>query len=73
MNATLSSLAAFLAAGVWPRTPLAKAIRLGLVIKLFAIGGIGVFMLASSGRPVIGPIAVARLIGPPASPDGGGR
>jgi hypothetical protein len=73
VNAILSSFAAFLAAGVRPRTPLAQAIRLVLVIKLIAIGGIGLLMLAGSERAVVDPIAVARLIGPPMSPDGGGR
>ena len=55
MNAILSSLAAFLAAAVRPRTPLAQAIRLVLVIKLIAIGGIGVFMHAISGPAGVDP------------------
>ena len=73
MNAILSSLAAFLAAAVRPRTPLAQAIRLVLVIKLIAIGGIGVFMHAINGPAGVDPIAVARLIGPSPSSDAGGR
>jgi hypothetical protein len=74
LNAILSALAAFLAAGVRPRTPLAKAIVLVLVIKLFAIAGFGVFMLPGSGPPVVDPSAVSRLIGPSmSSPNEGGR
>ncbi len=74
LNAILSSLAAFLAAGVQRRTPLAKAIMLVLVIKLIAIAGMGVFTLRGSGRPVVDPIAVSRLIGPSVSlPNEGGR
>ena len=73
MNAILSSLGAFLAAGVRPRTPLARAIMLVLVIKLIAISGIGVFMISSS-RPAVDPIAVARLISPLVPlPNEGGR
>jgi hypothetical protein len=74
LNAILSALAAFLAAGVRPRTPLAKAIVLVLVIKLLAIAGFGVFMLPGSGPPVVDPSAVSRLIGPSmSSPNEGGR
>jgi len=51
LNAVLSSLAAYLAAGVRPPTPLAKAIVLVLVVKLMAIVGAGVFLVSSSGRP----------------------
>jgi hypothetical protein len=67
LNATLSSLAAFLAAGMRPRTPLAKAIVLVLVIKLIAIAVMGAFMLPNSGRPVVDTITVLRLIGPSVS------
>ncbi|HXW26728.1 MAG TPA: hypothetical protein VEK73_18445 [Xanthobacteraceae bacterium] len=76
MNAVLSSLAAFLAAAVWPRTPLARAIRLVLAVKLVAILAIGILMHAASG-PAVDPGAVARLVGPSApiieSPNHGGR
>jgi len=64
LNAVLSSLAAYLAAGVRPPTPLAKAIVLVLVVKLIAIAGAGVFLFSSSGRPVVDSNAVSRLIGP---------
>ena len=64
MNALLSSLAAFLAAGAHPPTPLTKAIVLVLVVKLTAIAAIGVFLFPSSGRKAVDPITVSRLIGP---------
>jgi hypothetical protein len=69
----LSSIVAFLAAGVRPPTPFAKAIRLVLVIKLVAIAAIGVVMVASGGGPAVDAGAVARLIGPLGSPDEAGR
>jgi len=64
MNAVLSSLAAFLAAGARPPTPLAKAIVLVLVVKLMAIAAIGVSLFSSSGRMVVDSTTVSRLIGP---------
>ncbi len=64
MNAVLSSLAAFLATGARPPTPLAKAIVLVLVVKLVAIAGAGVFLFSSSGRMVVDSTTVSRLIGP---------
>jgi hypothetical protein len=73
LNAVLSSIVAFLAAGVRPPTPFAKAIRLVLVIKLVAIAAIGVVMVASAGGPAVDAGAVARLIGPLGSPDEAGR
>ena len=73
MNAFLSSIVAFLAAGVRPPTPLANAIRLALAIKLVAIAGIGVVMHASRGGPAVDASAVARLIGPPVPPDEAGH
>jgi hypothetical protein len=73
LNAVLSSIIAFLAAGVRPPTPFAKALRLVLAIKLLAIACIGVAMVASRGGPAVDATAVARLIGPPAAPDQAGR
>ena len=64
MNALLSSFAAFLAAGARPPTPLAKAIVLVLVVKLMAIGAMGVFLFSRTGRMVVDSITVSRLIGP---------
>ena len=63
MSAILSSLTAFLAAGVRPRTPLAKAIVLVLVIKLIGIAGMKVFMFPDSAQPVVDATAMARVIG----------
>lgn len=71
LNAILSTLGAFLGAGVRPPTPLAKAIMVVLVIKLVAIAGIGVFLASDGRRPVVDPIAVSRLIGPSTPTEGG--
>ena len=74
LNAILSSLAAFLAAGLRPPTPLAKAILLVLVIKLVAIACFVVFLFPSSARLVVDPIAVSHLIRPAVSlPSEGGH
>ena len=73
LNAVLSSLNAYLAAGVRPPTPLAKAIVLVLVVKLVAIAGAGVFLFSSSGRLVVDSNAVSRLIGPSVSSANEGR
>ena len=67
MSVILSSLTAFLAAGIRPRTPLAKAIVLVLVVKLIGIAGMKVFMFADSAQPVVDATAMARVIGVPAS------
>ena len=66
MRAIVSSLAAFMAAGLRPRTPLAKAIMLVLVIKFIGIVGMKVFMFPDSARPVVDANAVARVVGVPA-------
>jgi hypothetical protein len=67
LNAIVSSLLAFLAAGLRPRTPLAKAIVLVLVIKLIGIAGIKIFMFPHSEQPIVDAAAIERLIGAPAS------
>jgi hypothetical protein len=68
LSAIASSLSAFLAAGLRPRTPLAKAIALVLIIKLIGIAGMKVFMFPDSGQPVVDANTMARVIGvsPPA-------
>jgi hypothetical protein len=71
LNAILSTLGAFLAAGVRPPTPLARAIMVVLVTKLVAIAGIAVFLASDGRRPVVDPIAVSRPIGPSAPAEGG--
>jgi len=69
LSAILSSLSAFLAAGVRPRTPLAKAIVLVLVIKLIGLAGMKIFMFPDGAQPVVNATTMARAIGvPPSSP-----
>jgi hypothetical protein len=63
LRAIASSLAAFLAAGLWPRTPLAKAIVFILVVKLIGIVGMKTFMFPESAQPVVDANAMARLVG----------
>lgn len=64
LSAILSSVTAFLAGCARPRTTLAKAIVLILVIKLFGIVGMKVFMFPDSARPVVDAAAMIRVIGP---------
>jgi hypothetical protein len=64
VNAIISSLAAFLAAGVRPPTALAKAIMLVLALKLLAITAASIFLFSSNERPAVDPGAISRLIGP---------
>ena len=73
MNAVWSSLGAFLAALVRPRTPLVRAIRMVLFIKLIAIAGMGAFMLAGRGQAPAGAELTARLLGPAISQQEAGR
>jgi hypothetical protein len=68
LNAVWSSLGAFLAALVRPRTPLVRAIRIVLVIKLIAIAGIAIVMMPGSGRHGVDARAMFRLIAPSTSP-----
>lgn len=63
MRAILSSMGAFLAAGLWPRTTLAKAIVLILVIKLIGIVGIKTFGFPDSAQPRVDATAMARVLG----------
>jgi hypothetical protein len=63
LGALLSSLTAFLAACVSPRTPLAKAIVLVLVIKLIGIASMKLFMFPDRARPVVDATTMARVIG----------
>jgi hypothetical protein len=62
-------MVAFIAAGVRPPTPLAKAISLVLAIKLAAIAILGVVVFASGGGPAVDASAVSRMMGPYASPE----
>ena len=67
MRAILASLIAFVRAGMRPRTPLAKAIVLVLILKLIGIAGIKVFMFPDSAQPVVNGTAMARAMGLPTS------
>jgi len=64
VRAIVSSLSAFIAAGLRPRTPLAKAIVLVLVFKLIGIIGIKVLLFPDDARPRVDAQAVARVIAP---------
>ncbi len=63
MRAILASLAAFLAACVKPRTPLAKAIVIALAIKFVVIVTMKVALFPGSAQPVVDAAAMVRLIG----------
>jgi hypothetical protein len=58
----LSSLSAFVAAGLWPRTPLAKAIVLVLVVKLIGITAVRIYM-ADRAAPAVDANTMARVFG----------
>ena len=63
MRAIFASIGAFLAAGLWPRTPLARAVVFVLVIKLIGIAGIKTFGFPDSMQPRVDAAAMARLLG----------
>lgn len=63
MRAILSSLNAFMVAGLRPRTPLAKAVVLVLVIKLIGIAAVRFYMVADKAEPVVDASTMARVIG----------
>ena len=63
LRAILSSLGAFLAAGLRPRTPLAKAIMLVLVIKLIGITAVRIYMVADGAQPVVDADTMAHVFG----------
>jgi len=67
LRAIFSSLALFVSAGIRPRTPLARAIVLVLILKLIGIAGIKVFMFPDNAQPVADAAATVRMLGPPAS------
>ena len=64
MRAVLLSLASFIAAGVRPQTPLAKAIVVILAVKLIGILAIKGFLFPDSAKPVADAAAIARVISP---------
>jgi hypothetical protein len=77
MRSVLSALADFIAAGLRPRTPLAKAITVALAVKIVVIVSMKIFLFSGDFRPevdesvmdrVIGPGAPAHRVQAPASP-----
>lgn len=63
MRGILASLAAFAAAGLRPRTPLAKAIMLVLLIKLVGVTAMRVYLTAGDAVPAVNAATMARVIG----------
>lgn len=66
LTALLASLADFIACGLRPRTPLARAIVLVLAVKLVAIIAIKVLLFPDAAQPLVDAGAIAHLIGPTA-------
>lgn len=63
MRAILASLGTFAAAGLRPRTPLAKAIVLILLIKLIGVTAMRVYLTAENVEPAVDATTMARVIG----------
>jgi hypothetical protein len=53
---------------VKPRTPLGKAIRLVLLVKLIGIAGLTLVTVAERDKLHVDAAAAARMIGVPAAP-----
>jgi hypothetical protein len=63
LSAILSSLRAFVAAALRPRTALARAIAVVLIIKLIGIVGMKVFMFPDNAKPAVDASMMARVLG----------
>lgn len=63
MRAILASLAAFAAAGLRPRTVLAKAIVVVLLIKLVGVTAMRIYLTADHAVPAVDAATMARVIG----------
>jgi hypothetical protein len=63
LRAILASLCAFAAAGLRPRTPLAKAIMLVLLIKLIGVTAMRIYLTAASVEPAVDAATMARVLG----------
>jgi hypothetical protein len=63
LRAILVSLSAFAAAALRPRTPLAKAIMLVLLIKLIGVTAMRIYLTAASVEPTVDAATMARVIG----------
>ena len=68
LGPVISSLRACAAAAVKPRTPLGKAIRLVLLVKLIGIAGLTLVTVAERDKLHVDAAAAARMIGVPAAP-----
>ena len=64
----LASLAAFIDAGLRPRTPLARAIVIVLAAKLIAVAAMMVFLFVADQNAVVDAATVGRLLGPTSPP-----
>jgi hypothetical protein len=60
----LASLWAFLRAGLLPRTPIARAVILGLSLKLMVLVTLMVVLSGPDSHPAVDPQAMARRFGP---------
>jgi hypothetical protein len=63
LRAILSSLSAFVAAGLRPRTSLAKAIAVVLLIKLIGMAAVRIYVVTEGAEPAIDASAMARVLG----------
>lgn len=63
MRGIFASLGAFAAAGLWPRTPLAKAIVLVLFVKLIGVTAMHIYLTAGNVEPVVDAAVMERVIG----------
>ena len=68
MRAILASLGAFAAAGLRPRTALAKAIVLVLLIKLIGVTAMRIYLTADHAVLAVDAAAMARAVGVAAPP-----
>jgi hypothetical protein len=63
-----ASFSAFVAAGLRPTTPLARAIVLVLVVKLVAVVAMKVFLFSGDQNPSVDRMVMSRIVGPSPSP-----
>jgi hypothetical protein len=63
LRAILSSLSAFVAAGLRPRTSLAKAIAIVLLVKLIGMAAVSLYVTTNGAEPVVDASAMARVLG----------
>lgn len=63
MRSIVSSLGAFAAAGLRPRTALAKAIMLVLLIKLVAVTVVKIYMVTDGANSHVDAAAMAQALG----------